>query len=73
VICPVIEPLEKGAVDGPGLLRPHFVHATARVHEYPDGRLAIFHGSHRLNDYDHHGNLRDDANLAARPASAVTL
>src|SRR5947207_2659567 len=28
--------------------RPHFVRATVRVHEYPDGRLAIFHGPHRL-------------------------
>jgi hypothetical protein len=29
-------------------LRPHFVRATVRVHEYPDGRLAIFHGPHRF-------------------------
>ena len=25
---------------------------TVWVHEYPDGRLAIFHGPHRLADYD---------------------
>ena len=24
--------------------RPHFVSAKVRVHEYPDGELAIFHG-----------------------------
>lgn len=29
-------------------LRPHFVRATVRVHEYPDGALAIFWGPHRL-------------------------
>ena len=49
----------------PSPLRPHFVRATVRVHEYPDGRLAIFHGPHRLADYDPEGNLRDDAKLAA--------
>lgn len=49
----------------PSPLRPHFVRATVRVHEYPDGRLAIFHGPHRLADYDPQGNPRDDAKLAA--------
>ncbi len=29
-------------------LRPHFVRVTVRVHEYPDGALAIFHGPRRL-------------------------
>jgi hypothetical protein len=28
----------------PSRLRPHFVKATVRVHEYPDGRLAVFWG-----------------------------
>jgi transposase len=28
----------------PSSWRPHFVKATVRVHRYPDGRLAIFHG-----------------------------
>ncbi len=46
-------------------LRPHFVRATVRVHEYPDGRLAVFHGPHRLADYDPKGRLCDDAKLAA--------
>jgi transposase len=49
----------------PSPLRPHFVRATVRVHEYPDGRLAIFHGPHRLAAYDDPGNRRDDAKLAA--------
>jgi hypothetical protein len=49
----------------PSPLRPHFVRATVRIHEYPDGRLAIFHGPHRLADYDDQANRRDDAKLAA--------
>ena len=32
--------------------RRHFVKANVRVHEYPDGRLAIFHGPRRLADYE---------------------
>jgi len=32
-----------------------------RVHEYPDGRLAIFHGPRRLADYDPDGRLIDQA------------
>jgi transposase len=28
--------------------RAHFVRATVRVHEYPDGTIAIFHGPRRL-------------------------
>ena len=46
-------------------LRAHFVRATARVHEYPDGQLAIFHGPHRLAEYGPDGSPRDDAKLAA--------
>ena len=39
--------------------RRHFVKATVRVHEYPDGRLAIFHGPLRLADYELDGTLVD--------------
>jgi transposase len=38
-------------------LRPHFVKARVRVHEYPDGELAVFWGPHRLADYDAHGTI----------------
>ena len=38
-------------------LRPHFVKASVRVHEYPDGALAVFLGPHRLADYDANGVL----------------
>jgi hypothetical protein len=109
VICPVLEPLERGAGIGPGgsafvvdrsgrvrdilrvqeerrvgndntvkwrgltlhippsPLRPHFVRhgARVRVHEYPDGCLATFHGPHRLADYDPEGNPCDNTKLAA--------
>jgi hypothetical protein len=32
----------------PTPLRPHLVRATVRVHDYPDGTLAIFKGPQRL-------------------------
>jgi transposase len=39
----------------PSRLRPHFVRATVRVHEYPDGAITVFLGPHRLADYDASG------------------
>ena len=42
----------------PSPLRPHFVKASVRVHEYPDGPLAVFLGPHRLADYDPNGTHR---------------
>lgn len=35
--------------------RHHYVKATVRVHEYPDGRLAIFDGPSRLARFDQSG------------------
>jgi hypothetical protein len=49
----------------PSPLRPHFVRATVRMHDYPDGRLTIFHGPHRLADYGHAGNPCGGTKLAA--------
>ncbi len=49
----------------PSPLRPHFVRASVRVHEYPDGRLAVFHGPHRLAEYDPDGKRGDGEKLAA--------
>jgi len=37
--------------------RSHFVRATVRVHQYPDGALAIFDGPRRLADYTANGAL----------------
>jgi transposase len=49
----------------PSPLRPHFARAKVRVHEYPDGRLAVFWGPHRLADYDAEGRPIDTHALAA--------
>lgn len=49
----------------PSRLRPHFVRATVRVHEYPDGAIAVFLGPHRLADYDQNGAIIDTNQIAA--------
>jgi hypothetical protein len=49
----------------PGRIRQHYVRAMVRVHEYPDGQLAIFHGPHRLADYRADGMLIEETLLAA--------
>ena len=36
----------------PSRLRPHFVKASVRVHEYPDGAVSVFLGPHRLAAFD---------------------
>ena len=41
----------------PSPLRPHYVKATVRVHEEPDGKVAIWMGPHHLADYDAAGAL----------------
>jgi hypothetical protein len=41
----------------PSRLRAHFVKSNVRVHEYPDGALAVYWGPHRLADYDAAGTL----------------
>ena len=35
----------------PKPLRPHFARATVRLHEYPDGAVALFWGPHRIADF----------------------
>lgn len=49
----------------PSRLRQHFVKVGVRVHEYPNGRLAVFWGPHRLADYDASGVIQDHKDLAA--------
>ena len=41
----------------PSRLRMHFVKATVRVHEYPDGQMAVYWGPHRLADYGTDGSV----------------
>jgi hypothetical protein len=36
-------------------LRAHYVKATVKVREYPDGTLAVFHGPRRIGHYDAQG------------------
>ena len=48
--------------------RRHFVKAAVRVHAYPDGRLAIFHGRRRLADYEADGTLIDPIRLVQTAA-----
>ena len=55
----------------PSRLRAHFVKAKVRVHEYPDGALAVYWGPHRLADYDATGALVQPARQAAFPGSPV--
>jgi len=40
--------------------RPHFVKARVRVHRYPDGQLAIFHGPRRIARHDAQGRLIEE-------------
>ena len=40
----------------PSRLRPHFARARVRVHEYPDGAVALFWGPHRLADFGPDGS-----------------
>ena len=37
--------------------RGHFIKARVRVHRYPDGRLAVFHGPRKLAEYEPDGSL----------------
>jgi hypothetical protein len=47
--------------------RYHYVKARVRVHEYPDGKLAVFHGPRKLALYDTGGTLLN-LNLEVRAA-----
>ena len=55
----------------PSPLRPHFVRATVRVHDYPDGTLAVFHGPRQLARYTAKGELVDEKNGAASVRSGA--
>ena len=45
--------------------RHHYVKAKVRVHEYPDGHLAVFHGPRRLALYEADGTLAEEAEKRA--------
>ncbi len=48
-------------------LRPHFVKATVKVHRYPDGQLAVFHGRRCL------GRYACDGRPAVEPAAVAAV
>jgi len=45
--------------------RRHYVKASVRVHEYPDGRLGVFHGPRQLAGYDDAGVLTEGLRKSA--------
>ena len=45
--------------------RRHYVKTTVKVHEYPDGRLAVFHGPRQLAGYDAAGVLTEGVKKSA--------
>jgi transposase len=53
-------------------LRPHFVKAVVRVHEYPDGTVSVFLGPHRLATFGAEGEqISPDAPQSGRVLGAV--
>ena len=42
----------------PSALRPHYVKCKVRVHAYPDGALAVFHGPRRIAAFEPDGQPR---------------
>lgn len=44
--------------------RMHYVKVKVRVHRYPDGRLAVFHGPRKLQDYNPAGSPIPDLGLS---------
>jgi transposase len=47
-------------------LRPHYVKARVRVHQYPDGALAVFHGPRPIARYTSQGEI-----IATQPHKAA--
>ena len=45
-------------------MRPHFVKAQVRVHVYPDGSHAVFHGPRCIGRYDGNGAITDAKDAA---------
>jgi hypothetical protein len=52
-------------------LRPHFVKATVKVHQYPDGGLAVFHGRRCLGRYDTRGVPIGEPRVAGNEKTAA--
>jgi len=48
----------------PSPMRAHFVKARVKVHVYPDGSHALFHGPRCIGRYDENGAIKDAKNAA---------
>ena len=48
----------------PSPMRAHFVKAQVKVHVYPDGSHALFHGPKCIGRYDEKGTIKDAKNAA---------
>ncbi len=46
--------------------RCHYVKVRVRVHRYPNGDIAVFHGPRQLAEYDRDGRLKTDQQAPAR-------
>jgi len=71
--CVAFERMKLQIPQGP--YRLHYVKVKVRVHRYPDGRLAIFHGPRKLSDYDAKGQLigGEEVSCGWKNGSAVPL
>jgi hypothetical protein len=48
----------------PDQTRYHYVKVRVRVHRYPTGRMAVFHGPRKLADYEADGSLHESITCA---------
>jgi transposase len=55
----------------PDQYRLHYVKVTVKVHRYPNGSMAVFHGPRRLACYDKGGGLRQIKAAGKRMAISV--
>ena len=60
--CVSYRPLKLQIPERP--MRRHFVKARVRVHIYPDGSHAVFHGPRCIGRYDEKGRLRETRRAA---------
>ena len=54
-------------------MRPHFVKARVKVHVYPDGSHAVFHGPRCIGRYDENGAIREAEKRRLNPLGGRSL
>ncbi len=54
-------------------MRPHFVKARVKVHVYPDGSHALFHGPRCIGRYDQNGAIRRCEKRRLNPLGGAPL